>query len=301
MSTTTTTLEPPATTTTLSSDPPEITASNVHTLFPDVDTALATTHRPSSNTSTSTATTDPSLSGYNPEQIRLMDEVCIVLSPTDEPIGSASKKTCHLMTNIHRGLLHRAFSVFLFSPSRSHRLLLQQRASEKITFPDLWTNTCCSHPLGVPSETGSDLPSSIAGVKRAAQRKLQQELGIPPHQVPLEDFHFLTRIHYKAGSGTDGTWGEHEIDYILFIEADVDLDINANEVRDVKYVDAQELKAMISEDESKGGKEEAKSFFTPWFRLICQTMLFGWWEKLVDKEGGGVRQIQSEEGIRRML
>lgn len=110
------------------------------------------------------------------------------------------------MTNIDKGLLHRAFSVFLFNDK--NELLLQQRASEKITFPDLWTNTCCSHPLGIPGETGSALPDAIMGVKRAAQRKLDQELGIKKEQVPLEDFHFLTRIHYKAPS--DGKWGEHE-------------------------------------------------------------------------------------------
>lgn len=111
------------------------------------------------------------------------------------------------MTNINAGLLHRAFSVFLFDPT-NHRLLLQQRASEKITFPDMWTNTCCSHPLGVPGETGADLATSVMGVKRAAQRKLDHELGIKKEQVPLEDFQFLSRIHYLAPS--DGKWGEHE-------------------------------------------------------------------------------------------
>ena len=110
------------------------------------------------------------------------------------------------MSNIKSGLLHRAFSVFLFDSS--NRLLLQQRASEKITFPDMWTNTCCSHPLGVSGETGADLESAIMGVKRAAQRKLDHELGIKKEQVPLQDFNFLTRIHYMAPS--DGKWGEHE-------------------------------------------------------------------------------------------
>jgi len=110
------------------------------------------------------------------------------------------------MYNIDRGLLHRAFSVFLFDPQ--NRLLLQQRASEKITFPDMWTNTCCSHPLGIPGETGVELAEAVQGVKRAAQRKLNHELGIKPSQVPISDFKFLTRIHYKAPS--DGKWGEHE-------------------------------------------------------------------------------------------
>jgi isopentenyl-diphosphate delta-isomerase len=115
------------------------------------------------------------------------------------------------MVNIDKGLLHRAFSVFLFD-SNNH-LLLQQRASEKITFPDMWTNTCCSHPLGISGEIGVTMQESIMGVKRAAQRKLHHELGIQAKQVPLELFKFLTRIHYKAPS--DGKWGEHESMFLL--------------------------------------------------------------------------------------
>lgn len=196
-----------------------VTAENVIRLFPDVNTELAGSHRVPAD--------DRDLAGYDEEQIRLMEEVCIVLDENDVPIGSASKKVCtcsspiddddderrnakygsgHLMKNINDGLLHRAFSVFLFDSS--NRLLLQQRASEKITFPDMWTNTCCSHPLGIPGETGSELAEAVQGVRRAAQRKLDQELNIKAVEVPLDKFRFLTRIHYKAPS--DGKWGEHE-------------------------------------------------------------------------------------------
>jgi isopentenyl-diphosphate delta-isomerase len=187
------------------------------------------------------------------------------------------------MENINKGLLHRAFSVFLFDSQ--NRLLLQQRATEKITFPDMWTNTCCSHPLGTPSETGSSLPASIAGVKRAAVRKLDHELGIPSSQVPIEKFDFLTRIHYLAPS--DGKWGEHEIDYILFIKADVELKINENEVQEYRYVTAEELRAMFEDQALK---------FTPWFKLICTSMLFEWWQHL----DGGLEMYKDEQGIRRM-
>lgn len=200
-----------------------ITAENVIRLFPDVNTNLASDHK--------VPTSDDDLAGYDEEQVRLMEEVCIVLDTDDKPIGSASKKVCtcsatilsallladhiqgHLMKNINDGLLHRAFSCFLFDSK--NRLLIQQRASEKITFPDMWTNTCCSHPLGIPGETGADLDTAVQGARRAAQRKLYQELGINAKQVPLEKFQFLTRIHYKAPS--DGKWGEHEskVLYIL--------------------------------------------------------------------------------------
>ncbi|KAK1493655.1 isopentenyl-diphosphate delta-isomerase [Colletotrichum cuscutae] len=188
------------------------------------------------------------------------------------------------MTNIDKGLLHRAFSVFLFDPE-TNRLLLQQRATEKITFPDMWTNTCCSHPLGIPGETGANLEDSVAGVKRAAQRKLEHELGIDPKQVPFDDFHFLTRIHYKAPS--DGKWGEHEIDYILFIKAKVDLKPNENEVRATQYVSADELKKLFENPQLK---------FTPWFKLICNSMLFQWWESL----DSGLEKYTNEQEIRRM-
>jgi len=253
-----------------------ITAENVIRLFPDVDSNIASSLRTPNSTNTD-------LEGYDEEQIRLMDEVCIVLDTDDNPIGSASKKVCHLMKNIDEGLLHRAFSVFLFD---SHnRLLLQQRASEKITFPDMWTNTCCSHPLGVPGETGADLKTAIMGVKRAAQRKLDQELGIKAAQVPIENFKFLTRIHYKAPS--DGKWGEHEIDYILFVKADVDLEPNVNEVKATRYVSPEAMKAMFKDDKLK---------FTPWFKLICNSLLFEWWEHLND----GLDQYLNETQIRRM-
>ncbi|KAF2209138.1 hypothetical protein CERZMDRAFT_114097 [Cercospora zeae-maydis SCOH1-5] len=234
------------------------------------------------------ASKDVSLSGYNEEQVRLMAESCIVVDTNDRPLGAASKKDCHLMSNIDNGLLHRAFSVFLFDGE--NRLLLQQRASEKITFPDRWTNACCSHPLSVSAEQGDGkmLSSAVRGVKRAAARKLMQELGIPTTYIRPESFKFLGRIHYKAAS--DGIWGEHEIDYILFLQADVTIKANANEVRDWKYVTMHELRTMLDGD-------GALNQFTPWFRLICRDALFQWWDLLQE---GRLEEQEEFSEIRRM-
>lgn len=69
-----------------------ITAENVATIFPDVDTSLA--HEIFPTASTTAAREGNELEGYDEEQVRLMDEVCIVLDDDDKPIGSASKKTC---------------------------------------------------------------------------------------------------------------------------------------------------------------------------------------------------------------
>jgi isopentenyl-diphosphate delta-isomerase len=77
------------------------------------------------------------------------------------------------------------------------------------------------------------------------------------------------------------------VDYILFIKADVDLEPNLNEVRDVRYVTADELKAMFN---------EASLAFTPWFKLICHSLLFEWWEHL----DAGLEKYENESEIRRM-
>lgn len=52
-----------------------------------------------------------------------MGEQCIVVDSDDRAIKPESKKNCHLMSEIEKGLLHRAFSVFIFSPEG--KLLLQ--------------------------------------------------------------------------------------------------------------------------------------------------------------------------------
>ncbi|KAK2461926.1 hypothetical protein APHAL10511_006389 [Amanita phalloides] len=214
------------------------------------------------------------LSNYDATQTRLMEERCILVDEDDNAIGAADKKTCHLMKNINQGLLHRAFSAFVFRPSDG-RLIIQQRASEKITFPDLWTNTCCSHPLD-DFEAEKGLAEQL-GVKIAASRKLEHELGIPQNQTPVDQFQYLTRIHYLAPS--NGTWGEHEVDYILFLTKDVTVKANANEVRAYKYVSKEELKAMF---------EDTSINFTPWFKLISRDFLFGWWDELLkNRDGNG--------------
>ncbi|KAJ9055269.1 isopentenyl-diphosphate delta-isomerase idi1 [Entomophthora muscae] len=192
-------------------------------------------------------------------------------------------------------MLHRAFSVFLFNSK--NELLLQERASEKITFPSMFTNTCCSHPLNFAEELEE---KDQLGIRRAAQRKIRTRIRyqtgagilLPANivaysnKVPLDNFRFLTRIHYKAES--DGVWGEHEVDYILFIKADVDLDVNVNEVSSVKYVSSSQLKTLFQE--SKQGKVP----MTPWFRLICETFLFDWWSVLESAGDLGVSSVPAD-------
>jgi len=213
-----------------------------------------------------------SFATMDPEQLRMMEEECILVDMNDKPIGSSPKKECHTAENIAAGMLHRAFSVFLFN--MKGELLLQQRAACKVTFPLHWTNTCCSHPLYGTNETEEE---EARGVKRAAIRKLEHELGIKGIQE--KELHFLTKIHYKALS--DGAWGEHEVDWILFLQKDVEVSKNLNEVDGLEYVTPARLQQMF--DEKKSGQ----LLLTPWFELIAKKLLFSWWERLstIIKEG----------------
>eukprot|EP00041_Stephanoeca_diplocostata_P004643 m.48521 g.48521 ORF g.48521 m.48521 type:complete len:315 (-) comp15261_c0_seq2:101-1045(-) len=210
----------------------------------------------------------------------MMKDECILLDFDDNIIGHANKYESHIFCPLRpRAKLHRAFSVFLFNSEG--KLLLQQRAAEKITFPNVWTNTCCSHPLFGFEDTEVDTREQVAdgtvpGVKRAAVRKLQHELGIKPAQLNIDGFKFLTRLHYWAADvvthGQKAPFGEHEIDYILFIQADVDVNGNPEEVRDHKYVSQEELRDMMD--------AESGLLWSPWFRIIAERFLSKWWADL---------------------
>ena len=96
--------------------------------------------------------------GKSQDDFMLKDE-CILLDFADNVIGHDNKYNAHKwVVGQPRGMLHRAFSVMLFD--RNGRLLLQQRASDKITFPDVWTNTCCSHPLYGMAPSEVDTPEA---------------------------------------------------------------------------------------------------------------------------------------------
>lgn len=222
---------------------------------------------PASGKRSTTAMPEVNTDNLDEQQVQLLAEMCILIDENDKKIGADTKKNCHLNENIDKGLLHRAFSVFLFNTE--DKLLLQQRSDAKITFPDCFTNTCCSHPLSTPLELEEN---NAQGVRRAAQRRLRAELGIPLEQVTPEEICYLTRIHYKARS--DGIWGEHEIDYILFVQKNVTLNPDTNEIKSYCYVTQEELKQLLE----KASKNEIK--ITPWFKLIAETFLFKWWDNL---------------------
>jgi len=201
------------------------------------------------------------LQGYDEAQKEMMDENCIVVDENDRIVGRDSKVNCHL----NEGKLHRAFSVLIFDST--NKLLIQQRANEKITFPSIWANSCCSHPL---YQNGEE--ENIKGAKKAAVRKLTQELGILPGEIQSEDLNFITKMHYKARA--DQKWIEHEVDYIFALKKDVKIDPNPNEIQRTKYVDVKELNELFEKSNDNLVK------IGPWFRLIRDNFLNEIWKSL---------------------
>jgi isopentenyl-diphosphate delta-isomerase len=84
---------------------------------------------------------------------------------------------------------------------------------------------------------------------------------------------YLTRIIYSAQSQA-GQWGENEIDYILFLRANLTLNPNWNEVKDLRYIGREELHNFV-----RSVKEDG-SGVTPWFDLIARSLLPRWWDNL---------------------
>ena len=199
-------------------------------------------------------------------QASMMAEAVLQVDENDVVVGPISKADSHYQS----GSLHRAFSVLLFNSDG--KLLLQQRAHDKITFPSVWANSCCSHPLASAEEMEEN---DALGVKVAAIRKLDQELGIAPDSIDINDFHFITKMRYSARMNAD--WIEREIDHILMIQADVELDPNPNEVSAVKWVSAEELDAMLVD-------EDSDDVIAPWFRCIAARLMNeDWWNAIGDK------------------
>ena len=161
-----------------------------------------------------------------------MEEQVILVNKKDEPIGLMGKMEAH-----EKGLLHRAFSVFVFNSKQE--VLLQQRAACKYHSPNLWTNTCCSHPRA--GETN----------QQAGERRLQEEMGL---QVPLQEvFSFI----YKAPF--DNGLTEHEYDHVLVGYSDAQPQINPEEVASWKWLSLEAIKEDIL---------QAPERYTAWFKII---------------------------------
>tara|TARA_Y100001970_G_C13887622_1_gene677032 strand:- start:95 stop:628 length:534 start_codon:yes stop_codon:yes gene_type:complete len=164
-----------------------------------------------------------------------MEDV-VLINKNNQPIGTEDKLIAH-----QKGLLHRAFSIIIYNKDRE--LLLQRRAEKKYHTPNLWTNTCCSHPF--VNESYED----------AVHRRLNEEMGIKCKMT--ESFSFI----YKANLANNLI--EHEHDTVFIGQSNLIPNINTAEVSDYKYISYSELLNEINLNPTK---------FTPWFKMIINKL-----------------------------
>jgi isopentenyl-diphosphate Delta-isomerase len=164
----------------------------------------------------------------------------ILVNEQDEPVGLMEKMEAH-----RKGLLHRAFSVFIFD--EQGRMLLQQRALAKYHGGGLWTNACCSHPY-------PDEPVDVA-----ARRRLKEELGFT---VPVDEiFAFTYRAEVENGLV------EHEYDHVFAGHFSGALEPNPDEVAGYRYASLDEIRESL---------QTGPEAYTTWFR-IAFPRVEAWW------------------------
>ena len=164
-------------------------------------------------------------------------EELILVDAQDNEIGYRSKADCH----DGAGVLHRAFSLFLFN--EKGELLLQQRAAEKRLWPGYWSNSCCSHP-----RRGETLPV-------ATMRRLDDELNI------TAELEFVYHFSYEARFSEAGS--ENELCHVYLGKFDGEIRPNDSEIENVRFISASDLDDELVAHPLK---------FTPWFVQEWQTL-----------------------------
>lgn len=155
----------------------------------------------------------------------------VLVDPNDQPIGKMEKMEAH-----EKGILHRAFSAFIFNDK--NELMLQQRAFSKYHSPGLWTNTCCSHPRH------NEKPV------KAVHRRMVEEMGFDCEVEPAFTF------NYKADVGQGLI--EHEFDHVFIGYSQKQPQINPDEVNDWKYMRMEDIRKDMDQHPDR---------YTVWFKI----------------------------------
>lgn len=160
------------------------------------------------------------------------DDLLILVDHEDRATGTLDKTRCHDGS----GLLHRAFSLFIFD--LEGRLLMQQRAHGKRLWGGYWSNSCCSHPRA--GET----------MEVAVHRRLLEELGI------TADLRFIYKFEYHAAYGTLGS--EHELCWVFVGTSTAQPQPHPGEIAAWRWVEPAKLDEELARNPDR---------FTPWFKM----------------------------------
>jgi isopentenyl-diphosphate delta-isomerase len=161
----------------------------------------------------------------------------ILVAPDGTELGVVDKLVAHQPP----GLLHLAFSVFLFDDEG--RLLIQRRAATKYHFPLTWANSCCSHP-----QPGEDVITS-------AELRVKEELGLTCELGTVGSF------TYRANCPSSGLV-EHEFDWVLVGEITGSIHSDPSEVAEWRMLSPSSFVEASSDDQ-----------FAPWFSPALSIVL----------------------------
>lgn len=161
----------------------------------------------------------------------MSEDNVILVDENDNQVGLMPKLEAH-----QKGLLHRAFSVFIFN--KDYKLLLQKRALSKYHSGGLWTNTCCSHPR------------EDEDILDAANRRLYEEMGIKTSLRKVYDFIYKAEL--------DNNLIENEFDHVFYGLYDGNPTLNPNEASDFKWIDMHSLNLDIKDNPQD---------YTVWFKI----------------------------------
>lgn len=173
------------------------------------------------------------------------DEQLILVDSSDNEVGYLSKALCHDGV----GVLHRAFSLFLFN--ESGELLLQKRSETKRLWPGFWSNSCCSHP-----RRGESMDIATA-------RRLNDELNI---DTSLEHVY---RFCYTANFGVAGS--ENELCHVYLGKVEGKPQPNDSEISSVRFIASNRLERELADSPQN---------FTPWFKQEWQDLKCKYREQL---------------------
>jgi len=165
------------------------------------------------------------------------EESLILVDEKDHIIGYENREKCHQ----GEGLLHRAFSIFIFNPQSE--LLIQKRSAKKVLWPLHWSNSVCSHPYKGES------------YEEAAVRRLKEELGFEATLKVLFKFQYQARFK-KFGS-------EKEMCSVYFGKSNGTVLTDQTEIAEWRYLDLEKLNKEIQTNPNR---------YTPWFKIE--------WEKI---------------------
>lgn len=175
------------------------------------------------------------------------DEPLILVDSDDNVLGHMSKAETHA----GEGVLHRAFSIFLFNSEGD--VLIQQRAKAKQLWGGFWSNSVCSHP-----RRGETLAE-------AAKRRLHEEIGVDT------DVTWLYRFEYHAQFGDIGT--EHELCSVFIACSNAPVAGNPNEIANLSFVSSEQLDAALVKH---------SDHYTPWIKLEWPRIRDTYWSTVVD-------------------